>query len=77
VVERFFFDGVDVLGNEFSIGVGIENTASIFSDVADAKFSIGDQAMVAAQKAGNLIVFHFVIKYRFFEHGLSPFYRIQ
>jgi len=77
VVERFFLDGVDVLGNEFSIGMGIENTAFIFPDVADTKFSIGNPTMVATQEAGNLIAFHFFIKHRFFKHFLFPLCRIQ
>jgi hypothetical protein len=38
--------------------MSIEDTSSIFPDIADAKFSIRDQTMVAAQKAGNLIAFH-------------------
>jgi hypothetical protein len=37
--------------------------------------------MVAAQKAGNLITFHFFIEHRFFEHGyllfFNQFYHIQ
>jgi hypothetical protein len=72
VVERFFLDGVDVLGNEFSISMSKENTTSILPDIADTKFSIGNPTMVAAQKAGNLIASHFFIKHRFFEHSLSP-----
>jgi hypothetical protein len=52
--------------------MGKENTASIFPDAADAKFSIGDQTMVAAQEAGDLIVFLFLIKHRFFEHRFHP-----
>jgi len=77
VVERFFLDGIDVLGNEFSISMREENTASILPYIADAKFSVGDPAMVAAQKAGNRIAPHFFIKHRFFEHCSSPLCRIQ
>ncbi len=77
VIERFFLDGVDVLGNEFSIGMGIEITAFIFPDVADTEFPIGNPTMVAAQEAGNLIAFHFFIKHRFFEQSLSPLYRLN
>jgi hypothetical protein len=77
VVEGFFLDGVDVLGNEVSISMSKENTTSILPDIADAKFSVGDPAMVAAQKAGNRIASHFFIKHRFLEHCLSPLCRIQ
>jgi len=77
VVERFFLDGVDVLGNEISISMSKEDTASILPDIADAKFSVRDPAMVAAQKAGNLIASHFFIKHRFLEHSLSPLYRLN
>ncbi len=48
----------------------IENAPSVFPDVADAKFSIGDQTMVAAQEAGDLIVL-LLVKHRFFEHRFS------
>jgi len=61
MVERFFFDGVDVLSDELSIGMRIENAPSVFPDVADAKFSIGDQTMVATQEAGDLMVFLFLV----------------
>jgi len=61
MVERFFLDRVDVTSNEFSIGMGKKDTPSIFPDAADAKFSIGDEAMVAAQEAENLIPFFFII----------------
>ncbi len=71
MVERFFFDGVDVLSNEFSIGMSKENASSVFPDVADTEFSIGDQTMVTAQEAGDLIVFLLLIKHRFFEHRFS------
>jgi hypothetical protein len=48
MIKRFFFYRVDVSGNEFSIGMSIEDPSSILSDVTDAKFSVGDRAMVAA-----------------------------
>ena len=74
MVERFFLDGVDVPRDEFSIGMSIENTSPVFPDVADAEFSIRNQTAVAAQEAGNLIVFLLLIKHRFFKHGFSPGY---
>jgi hypothetical protein len=42
MVKRFFFYGVDVLGNDFSISMSIEHTSSVFPDVADAIFSVWD-----------------------------------
>jgi hypothetical protein len=48
MIKRFFFYGVDVSGNEFSIGMSIEDPSSILPDVTDAKFSVGDEATVAA-----------------------------
>jgi hypothetical protein len=72
VAERFFFDGVDVLSNEFSVRMSKENTSPVFPNIADAKVSIGYQTMVAAQEAEDLTVFLFLIKHRFFEHSFSP-----
>jgi hypothetical protein len=72
MVKRFFFYWVDILGNEFAVGMGIENTSFILPDAADAKSSIGDMTVMAAQETGDLIAFNFFIKHRFFEHGLSP-----
>jgi uncharacterized FAD-dependent dehydrogenase len=48
MIKRFFFYGVDASGNEFSIGMRVEDPSSILSDVTDAKFSVGDEAVVAA-----------------------------
>ena len=74
MVKRFLLYGVDVLGNDFSIGMSIEDASSIFPDIADAKFSIRDQTIVAAQEARNLIAFHYFIEHRFFQHGISSWY---
>jgi hypothetical protein len=77
MVKRFFFYGVDVLGNEFSIGMSIEDTSFILPDVADPKFSIGDQAMVAAQEAGDFVGSRPFIKHCLLEHSLSPLWRLH
>jgi len=77
MVKRLLFDRVDAPGNEFSVGVGVENATSILPDIADAKFPIRNQAMVTAQKAGNLIVFHSLIEHPFFQHSFSPLFRLN
>ncbi len=73
MVKRLFFDGVDILSNKVTIGMGIERSASVFPDIADTKFPVRDQAVVAAQETGNLLLFRFLIKQSFFLHddGLS------
>jgi hypothetical protein len=75
MVKGFLFYRVDISGNKLSIGMGIENPSSILPDVADAKFPAGDEAMVAAQEAGNLVIcFRSFIKHRFLKHGSSLSY---
>jgi hypothetical protein len=54
MVERFLFDGVDILGDEFAIGMGIENAILILPDIADTEFSFRDQAVVVAQETEAL-----------------------
>jgi hypothetical protein len=66
MVERFLFDGVDILGDEFTIGMSIKNTVLILPDVADPKFSFRDQAVVTAQETGDLVLGRFSIKTCFF-----------
>jgi hypothetical protein len=48
MIKRFFFYRVNASGDELSVGVSIEDPFSVLSDVADAEFSVGDEAMVAA-----------------------------
>ena len=71
MVQGFLFDGVDTLGNEFAIGVGVENAGLVLPDVAPSIFSIRDHAVVIAQKASHFIIFHRFIKERFFQHLLA------
>ena len=58
-----------MLGNEFPVGMCVENAPLVFPDVADAKFPIGDDAMVVAQEAMNFVGFQFLIKVSFLDHG--------
>jgi len=71
MVERFLFDGVDILGNEFAISMGIKNAGLILPDVAPSIFSVRDSAVVIAQKASNFTIFNRFIKERFFQHLLA------
>jgi hypothetical protein len=66
MVERFLFDGVDILGDELAIGMGIKNAVLILPDIADPKFSFRDQAVVTAQEAGDLVLGRFFVKKCFF-----------
>ena len=50
MVERFLFDGVDILSDELTIGMSIKNAVLILPDIADTEFSFRDQAVVAAQE---------------------------
>jgi hypothetical protein len=40
ILKRFLFDGVDIWGDEFA--VGMKNTVLILPDIADLKFSFRD-----------------------------------
>jgi len=66
MVERFLFDGVDILGDEVTIGMGIKNAVLILSDIANPKFSFRDHAVVTAQETGDLILGRFFVKKCFF-----------
>jgi len=71
VIKGFFFDGIDICGNEFSVGVGVENALFILPDVTDAELPIGDRAAVVAQETKDLPVFQFLIEKAFFQDHLS------
>jgi hypothetical protein len=62
MVERLFFDGVEMLGDEFSVSMGVENAAFVFPYMTDSKFSIGDQAEVAAKVARDPVAIQFLIE---------------
>jgi hypothetical protein len=66
MVERFLFDGVDILGDEFAIGMGIKDAVFILPDIADPKFPFRDQAVMTAQETGDLIFGRFLVKKCFF-----------
>jgi hypothetical protein len=69
-----------MLGNESPVRLRVEKASPIFPDIADAKFPIGDDAMVAAQEAMNFVGFQFLIKVGFLHHWSTssshPLYHI-
>jgi hypothetical protein len=67
VVQRFLLDGVDILGNEFSIGVRVKNTVLIFPDVAKTDASVMDRAKVVAEEATHRSILPFLVKKGFFQ----------
>ena len=62
-----------MLSDEFSVGMCVEHAPPVFPHVADAKFSIRDDAMVVAQEAMNFVGFQFFVKVGFMEHGATSF----
>ena len=61
MVQGFLLDGVDMLGDEVAIGMGIKKAVLILPNIADPKFSFRDQAVVAAQETGCLILGQFFV----------------
>jgi hypothetical protein len=51
-----------MLGDEFSVSMGVENAAFVFPYMTDSKFSIGDQAEVAAKVARDQVAIQFLIE---------------
>jgi hypothetical protein len=66
MVERFLFDGVDILGDELAIGMGIKNAVLILPDIANPKFSFRDQTVMTTQEAGNFVLGRFLVEKSFF-----------
>ena len=73
MVDRFFFDGVNTGGYEFTIHQAVEYPPFILPDRTDAPFSILDQAVMTAEIAANLVIFKcFIYQSRVF-HEQVPF----
>jgi hypothetical protein len=68
MIERFFFDWVDVSGYDFPINKGIEFAFSVFPHSAHAEFRWCNLAAVAAEKTGDFPAFEALIKHGFFNH---------
>ena len=53
--------------------MGVENTALVFSDATNSKFSVSNRAMVITEKARDLVIPQFLVKKRFFDcHLVLP-----
>ena len=69
MIERFFFDGVDVDGGDFAIHQVDQTSAFVFVYTAHAGLTFAQLAVVAAQFAANASAFQFVVKLG--KHGFS------
>ena len=63
--KRFFFDGVDILGNQLSIDQTVQNTIPVFSNPAPATTIIVYGAKVSAEQTMNLRFLSFFIQQSF------------
>jgi hypothetical protein len=68
MIQRLLLDRIDVLGDEFTVRVGIQGASPVFPDTADAELAVGNPAMVTAKEAGHSIVFDLLIKKSLFVH---------
>ena len=68
MVEGLFFNGVHVLGDDGSIGMGVKDTILVLPHLADAKFPVRDDTVMAAKKTVDLVSLDFFVEKGFFEH---------
>jgi hypothetical protein len=68
--ERFFFDGIHVLGAEFAVYQAVKGSSTILADIADAAGAVAYQAAESAQTATYVVVVLPVIEHGFFHGGL-------
>ena len=54
--QRFFFDGVGVVGDEAAVDQGVERAGSVFADPADSPPARIDGALVGAEVALDLVI---------------------
>jgi hypothetical protein len=73
MVQGFFLNRIDMLGDEFPIGMCVEDPPSIFPDTTESIFPIGDGTMVIAQETVDLVIFFAFIEQCFFQHLLTRF----
>jgi hypothetical protein len=62
-----------MLGDDGSISMGVEDASLVLPHLADAEFSIGNDAVMVAKKTVNLLLFQFLVKEGFPEHTFCPF----
>jgi hypothetical protein len=48
MIKGLFLDRVHMLGDHGSIGMGVKDASLVLPDLADTKFSLGDDAVMAA-----------------------------
>jgi hypothetical protein len=73
MIEGLLFNGVHVLGDDGSIGMGVEDASLVLPHLADTEFSIGDDAVMVAKKTVDLLLFQFLVKEGFLEHTFYSF----
>jgi hypothetical protein len=66
--ERFFFDGVNVFGNQRSVNKRVKDTVPIFSYTADTPSIRLNRTSVRAQVTAHLPTFKFFVKHCLFNH---------
>jgi hypothetical protein len=71
VEKGFFFNGIDMFGNNFAIYKAVKGPASVFPYTANAPFAFLDLAPMVAQIAAHPVFSHCFIKHCFL-HNLSP-----
>lgn len=54
MIERLFFDRVDMGSDDFTVNVGVELSLFILPDTTDTEFRIRYLAAMIAEKTGNL-----------------------
>jgi hypothetical protein len=73
MIERLLFNGVHVLGDDGSIGMGVEDASLVLPHLADTEFPIGDDAVMAAKKTVDLFPLDFFVEKGFSEHTFYSF----
>jgi hypothetical protein len=68
MVKRLFFDGIDVGGNDLSVGIGVQFALDVLPDAANAKFGVGDFAVVIAQHTVDHLSINGLVEHRIFKH---------
>ena len=72
MVQRLFFDGIDIARDRFAIGKSVQGSGFIFADPANAEILVFDPAVVRAQMALHLAVFQFPVEHGLRFHFSSP-----
>jgi hypothetical protein len=65
--KRLFFYGINIFCNRFAVHKAVQNTASIFTNTADAPFIIRNDTVVSAQMTLHFIGIQFFKEKSFFQ----------